>query len=254
MKNIFLCVKINIYYDDGIQHIARAYGTKESFENLLFPNIITSFTNGFGYSWNLFYGPLTPYAILFTSFLTGNFINAYKLITCICLILSGFTMYKFVNCLTKNNNASLLASILYMTFPYHLTDLYIRNAFGEFVSFIFIPLVFLGLYNLFYTSEKKNYDLTIGAVGLILTHNLSTVIVAFFALLFTVLNIEKLKETRVGKTNIIVAHCFSAIALADKIIVLQDGKITDIGTHHELLKYHTCLLIYQIHPLEYLLS
>lgn len=49
--------------------------------------------------------------------------------------------------------------------------------------------------------------------------------------------IKQLKETRVGKTNIIVAHCFSAIALADKIIVLQDGKITDIGTHHELLKY-----------------
>lgn len=49
--------------------------------------------------------------------------------------------------------------------------------------------------------------------------------------------IKQLKETRVGKTNIIVAHCFSAIALADKIIVLQGGKITDIGTHHELLKY-----------------
>jgi ATP-binding cassette subfamily B protein len=49
--------------------------------------------------------------------------------------------------------------------------------------------------------------------------------------------IKQLKETRVGKTNIIVAHCFSAIALADKIIVLQDGKITDIGTHRELLKY-----------------
>ena len=49
--------------------------------------------------------------------------------------------------------------------------------------------------------------------------------------------IKQLKETRVNKTNIIIAHCFSAIALADKIIVLQDGKITDIGTHHELLKY-----------------
>ena len=207
LVGLFICVpmlgNLDVYKDDGIQHIARAYGTKESFKNTLFPNIITSFTNGFGYSWNLFYGPSTPYAILLTSFLTGNFINAYKVVTCICLIFSGFTMYKFVNCLTKNNNASLLASILYMTFPYHLTDLYIRNALGEFASFVFIPLVFLGLYNLFYTSEKKNYELTIGAVGLILTHNLSTVIVAFFALLYTVLNIEKLKETRVKKDFII---------------------------------------------------
>ena len=49
--------------------------------------------------------------------------------------------------------------------------------------------------------------------------------------------IKQLQETRVGKTNIIVAHCFSAIAAADKIVVLEDGKITNIGTHKELLSY-----------------
>ena len=49
--------------------------------------------------------------------------------------------------------------------------------------------------------------------------------------------IAQLKKSRQGKTNIIVAHRFSAVAAADKIIVLQNGKITDIGTHEELLKY-----------------
>lgn len=49
--------------------------------------------------------------------------------------------------------------------------------------------------------------------------------------------IKQLQQSRLGKTNIIVAHSFSAIASADKIIVMQEGRITDIGTHHELLSY-----------------
>ena len=49
--------------------------------------------------------------------------------------------------------------------------------------------------------------------------------------------INQLKEYRKDKTNIIVAHRFSAVKNADKIIVLQDGVITDIGTSKELLSY-----------------
>lgn len=49
--------------------------------------------------------------------------------------------------------------------------------------------------------------------------------------------IRNLKQARSGKTNIIIAHRFSAVAEADKIIVLQNGKISAIGTHLELLKY-----------------
>ncbi len=48
--------------------------------------------------------------------------------------------------------------------------------------------------------------------------------------------ISHLNENRKGKTNIIVAHRFSAIQKADKIIVLENGTITAIGTHEELLK------------------
>lgn len=154
---------INVYFDDGIQHIARAYGTWNSIgQNKLFANVISTFANNYGYSWNLFYGPLSTYGLILARLICGNFINAYKFFILICLILSGYFMYKFIANLTDNRKIALLASILYMTFPYHLTDMYTRNALGEFVSFIFIPLVFLGLYNLFYTTEN-HYYLTIGA-------------------------------------------------------------------------------------------
>jgi len=48
--------------------------------------------------------------------------------------------------------------------------------------------------------------------------------------------LEQLKEIMKDKTCIWVSHRISAIKNADKIIVLDDGKIEEEGTHEELLK------------------
>ena len=48
--------------------------------------------------------------------------------------------------------------------------------------------------------------------------------------------IENIKKTREGKTNIIVAHRISAVRHADKIVVLDNGKILNFGTHDELIE------------------
>ena len=207
---LFLCMpmfysKLNVYQDDGIQHIARAYGTKESLkDNFFAPNIISAFSNSFGYSWNLFYGPLSTYGIILFSLVVKNFLVSYKLLTATCIFLSGLFMLVFVKKLTKIDDIGLLAAILYMAFPYHLTDLYTRNALGEFASFVFIPLVFLGIYNIIYNEEKSNkFWLTIGASGLILTHNLSTLIVGFFAFCYLAAKLENINKKGVMKKLLI---------------------------------------------------
>ena len=219
-----LSSKINIYYDDGIQHIARAFGTCESIkENWLFPNVISDFTNGYGYSWNLFYGPLTSYGIILVNFFIRNYLVAYKIFSVIVMFLSGLFMYKFLKNFTRNNEVAVLGSVLYMTFPYHLTDLYTRNAIGEYTSFIFIPLVFLGLYNLFNTLDK-NYYLAIGAIGLIITHNLSTAIVAIFSFIYLLINIERLKDVKVRK-GLLINICFILLVSSFYWIPLIETKI-----------------------------
>ena len=50
--------------------------------------------------------------------------------------------------------------------------------------------------------------------------------------------IKSLREFRKNKTNIIVAHRLSAVIHADNIIVLENGKIIEAGTHAELMKLH----------------
>ena len=45
-----------------------------------------------------------------------------------------------------------------------------------------------------------------------------------------------LKELREDQTTIIVAHRISSLMHADEIIVLDEGEITERGTHEELIE------------------
>ena len=47
--------------------------------------------------------------------------------------------------------------------------------------------------------------------------------------------LQNLKETRKGKTTILIAHRITTIEGMDKIIFIDDGKIVDVGPHAELI-------------------
>lgn len=59
--------------------------------------------------------------------------------------------------------------------------------------------------------------------------------------------IERLME---GRTSIVIAHRLSTVQRADKIIVMEDGRIVEIGRHSELLARHDSLYK-KLHELQF---
>ena len=50
--------------------------------------------------------------------------------------------------------------------------------------------------------------------------------------------LKNLKESRRGRTTILIAHRISTVRELDKLIFVEDGKVIAVGSHAELLK--TC--------------
>jgi ATP-binding cassette, subfamily B, bacterial len=46
---------------------------------------------------------------------------------------------------------------------------------------------------------------------------------------------SELKENLKGRIGVVISHRFSTVRIADRIAVIDDGKVMELGTHEELL-------------------
>lgn len=183
---------ISIGHDIGF-HLSRIGGIADGLRNGNFPVLIyPGYLSDYGYANGLFYPDLFLYIPALLHLLGLSTINCYKLLLFVITIATFFSMYIVVKKITRSNYVATIISILYLMSSYRITDMWIRSALGESFTFIFLPFVMLGLYGLLYDDVKDWKYLTIGLVGVVLSHLLSGIFCIIVVLLFAVLNLKKI--------------------------------------------------------------
>jgi len=133
--------------------------------------VVGDIGNEFGYATDVFYAPLAHTSSAYLNSAINDPTITLKIVHFLVLFLSGVTMYFCSKKVSKSNGIGLLSAIIYMLFPYHLSDIYIRDALSESFIFIFLPMIVSAFYELSQENSKAFYPLFIvGYVGGILSH------------------------------------------------------------------------------------
>jgi hypothetical protein len=166
---------------------------------VLYPRWGWGWAFGYGYPfWNI-YGPLSTYFGELFHLLGFDIMDSVKIVFGLSIILSGLSMYLFCRRLF-GEKGGLVASLLYVYFPYHFFDLYVRAALAESVGFVFVPLVCWGFYELVIQPKTKTIALTAAAfAALMLTSNLLALLLTPILGLFTLAYL--IKESLVRRRN-----------------------------------------------------
>lgn len=131
-----------------------------SWDNLTVQEPLKYVGNNFGYGTRFFYPPLPHLTAAYitkilTVFNIDNVAIGMRITQWLTLFASGITFYLLSIKLFKSKKISMLLSLFYMTAPYHLAEIFVRDAFSEMFIPIAIPLIILGLLYL----VEKNYKL-----------------------------------------------------------------------------------------------
>lgn len=204
------------YGDDTTVHAANIAVRGLNFSNV-FAKILPEIGNNLGYGMGLFY-PILPHLLgglilnCISAFGLGEF-AALKIIKFFIVFCSGITMYVLAFKLFKDKRHGLIAALFYISSSYFFVDLFSRDALNESFVFIFIPLIFLGIYYLFLENNKLLFYLcfVLGYVGMMYSHLVMSV---WFTIIFVIFLLLFIKDI-FKKQNL-----FSLIVAAFLILIL----------------------------------
>lgn len=178
---------------DIIYHLLRIESLKEGIlQGRPFLRINMLFFGGMGYASSLFYPDLLLYFPAALRALGAGIDLSYHLFIALCLILGFLSSFYCARRISGIDYAGLITAVIFTLYQYHIDDIYIRSAVGEFTAVIFVPFVIAGLYDFLFCEYKSPWLLFVGMTGVLLCHTITTVICAGLCLASVIADIRGL--------------------------------------------------------------
>ena len=163
-------------------HLLRIEGIAEGLREGQFPvRIQPQWMNGYGYPVSVFYGDGILALAGILRWIGFPLQLSYKFYV---FIINFLTFYIAAYCfekIVKDEKIALTGGVLYTLAPYRLMNIYVRDAVGEFTAQTFLPLIFVGAWEILCDGDKRKKRgwllLAAGMTGIIQCHILSCEIV-----------------------------------------------------------------------------
>jgi hypothetical protein len=210
------------------------------------PRYVPDLSFGFGYPLFNFVFPFPFYMAEIFHLLGLSYVTSIKAVFFLSVPLSMIFMYKLIRQFS-NSFVGLSGAVIYAYTPFRATDLYVRGAIGEIVSFVFFPLLALSIIKLTKRSGKGNIRwIGIGAISvalIILAHNIAAYMFFPFILLLALFRLLVIKDRKRSIKKLLVSFSLGLLgsiyfwlpAILDSRLMKYD-TIFDFKDHFPTIK------------------
>lgn len=192
--------------DDIYFHLMWVYDLESGFSNGFTSSPGHNLFGNLGYGVYLFYGALSHYmvAIIHHIIPSISIVTSWKIVIIVTTMLSGIWTYWLGKKVTNNDICALMIALIMVFNPYRIENIFYRAAFPEAIAISFMPLVFLGVYEL----SHKDYrpiafvHCIVGVSCVIFCHPFTGMVTVFSALVYLILNYKGFVGLFTSKRNI----------------------------------------------------
>lgn len=237
------------FHDDT--QVPRVYLMWKAVSDGMFPvRWVQDLGYGYGYPIFNFYAPLPYYIGAVFYFLLGDALLATKAMFIFALIGSGVSMYllayRFLGYIP-----AIVAAVVYVYYPYHAVNMYVRGNASELYAYVIIPLFFLAWYGLYYAHKAHEYYrytllLALSFALIVISHNLSAYMTGLLASVLLLPSIYFVKQKKKFLISLISGGLLTLLLSASYWIpVVFEMQFTDVnsqvGGGSAVLDHFVCL-------------